>query len=348
MKPEAREFTTNRVAEAMVDVPDHHGWEHAQVVAKINMALAIKKGQDSSRAYIEGLVHDLYHTRQNAQKLLNISTNEAGDLGPKRIKQSLGRVITDELQDQGLVDEDEADKIWSVVEWHSALPGSGPAEVENSRIADRLSRYGVDGVLSIIKANKHYKNGTIPFYRDGEIIVETDDRKYEMNPKTKVLDRPHEGQESCIYDIHLCQSWMNFDSMKQEPAREWAEAWSRVNQKFLEVFERHTTITDHRVWIDWLEQIKESTAEDAHRADVLLMEGKVNEWAEIYTNTVNNPDLISEKGFQEFYRNRPVSRDIREMYGGNVKAIIHETRAAYEEQNARRGKFVWKSENSQK
>lgn len=279
-----------QVEEVMKDVPSSHGFAqdgfgHVQIGTEYAGLLSMQEGVNLNLGRVTFLVHDIRWWDGPERRARKIQINSTG-LEDK----VSGRNILKKLVNSGRMSEDDFSQALEAAEKHSLLPSQDPQPTALSQVirdADRLTRMGM-GVLSILEGNNFY--GNVPFYVEGDEIVRAVDAPM----------IPFGAINSCITDINSCTGdWVKI--METQSGKTLALALSRVNEEFLKTFQAHTELNEYRIWIDWLNGINASMAQERLNLRVQLEEGQIT--PDQYVKALldlEKPELVDSEGFKLF------------------------------------------------
>jgi hypothetical protein len=150
------------VRETMIRVlagcPAHHGAAHHLLVERHAGCLSLLQDIDDYLPRLVALIHDFHFSGERERKArgLKVENERRSGLGPAQILEALARSGELTATEKSDVERQLArlDLLPKAQDWDQTL-----AIV---RDADRLSRLGREGLLSILEANRDYG---VPFYR---------------------------------------------------------------------------------------------------------------------------------------------------------------------------------------
>lgn len=276
--------------EVMAEVPSHHGFAsdrfgHVEIVQEMAVVLAIAEGFNPYSARAMASVHDLRYWDGPERKARRISIDQSN-----ADQRNAGDILS-ELVRAGKVDKTEYENFLLAIGLHSKSAEEDPRAPLGRRIlrdADKLSRMGIAGLVSIVEANGFY--GNVPFYIPEDPIVRP------MN--SPII--PFKDIKSCITDINSCTGdWVKM--METGAGRILAPVLARINHRFLETFKDNQTHLKYPEWLGWLNQIKAGIAiprlvlrDDLESERILLpeyMSGLMG---------IEDPNLVSKASFNRF------------------------------------------------
>lgn len=269
-----------RVREITKGVPDHHGFTHLVRSTTYGKFIALSEGADPIRVQIAGLIHDLRCWDDSERKARKITYQ-----GSEIKTQASSTDILEELRRDGLITDEDFSDIEDAVKRHGMEnpPVQDTPTVSCLRDADRLSRSGTEGLLSILEANQNYG---VPFYiPEGEIF----------RPDNAPV-MPYEDIKSCIDDINACLDWEKM--MHTQTGLTLAQQMNRINRAFLSVFSRFPNY-EYDVWIPWLRNIITQQKEKKALLKTVLQSEKLDGFRNGLIE-VEDPALLSLENFVEF------------------------------------------------
>lgn len=225
-----------------VNVPSSHGGPHLLRVALMANALASSEGVDPELAFFTGLFHDLrfWDEAERKTRKLNIPSSQTGS-------KDIGQVLEEFAAQHGWPAEQQKSEMLHAVLNHSKVPVKGeeaPPLLRVLRDADRCSRLGRDGLLSIFQANQNYE---VPFYNEGEPMRWNFSDPLMENSKIKCA----------VGDVQACLSWWQI--METDAGRALFKKICGVNVAFLNTFSvYYRDVRDYDTWIRWISQLPPS------------------------------------------------------------------------------------------
>lgn len=279
-----------RVRAVMRSVPAHHGFGrdgfgHIQVGAECARIVALAERADPNFNAIVYLIHDIRWWDGTERRARSIKVDVSGQPGQESGKDIIlplcaGRKINARQMKDAI---EAADK-------HSKLPSDDLDATplrRQIRDADRLSRMGVAGLLSILEGNNYY--GNVPFYRDGDEIVRAEDASM----------IPFKDINTNVTDINSCLDWERI--LETGSGRILFPVLCRVNREFLQTFAQHQDLRDYNMWVGWLEGIKQRMSMRRLDLRARLEEGQITVGEYIRTLVeLEDPRLVSEESFREY------------------------------------------------
>jgi hypothetical protein len=256
------------------NVPRSHGALHLFKVAEIAGYLAVREGNtDPFHAMLAGVLHDLRFWDEAERKIrkITISSEHQSKKSPREVLRS---VLT--------LSESDENAIVAAIEHHNASASpDNPPLFRVLRDADRCSRQGYDGLLSILAANQFYG---VPFYTEGHEILWQ-------------LERPllkNEDIKSAVDDVHACNWW---PIMETGSGKDLFAVMCKVNFRFLHLLAKgvkegaFTDIHDpYAYWMGRLTEIFFSQPERVRLNESALLPDR---YLELVTK-LENPLLLSE------------------------------------------------------
>ncbi len=232
----AKETALGRARETMIRLlagcPPHHGVTHHLLVERHVGYLCLLLGLDDYLPRLVALIHDLHYSEEEERKARGLS------LDKERRSGSQPALILEALFQSGYLTAREKSEVERQLARVALLPtrrdrNLGLAVV---RDADRLSRLGREGLLSILEANRDYG---VPFYLEGDPV--------DWSPDVSLL--PNRKIRSCISDVVACLSWRQI--IETPPARVLFDYLAGFNLRFLAEF-REGRNPDYEYWINWI------------------------------------------------------------------------------------------------
>lgn len=277
-------------AEIMGGVPDHHGLAHALSVEEYGIHISLSEKDDPFLTRLACKLHDL--------RWMEGGDRIARKVKPRSVAAETAEVpsvkdILAPLSREGKISPKNYAAIMLAIRKGSKLPpeaGFSRPTVRRLRDADRLSRSGVEGLLSTIEANEDYGE---PFFNenDGIPIIRP--------PDAPLI--PFKDIKSCITDINSCLDWENI--METDAGRSLVEKLNRVNRAFLETFAAHQNIKDYGIWIGWLEGIVDKIKDEREAIRQLLEQGEIEEYQKELI-ALEDPQLVSQENFEAYLDSR--------------------------------------------
>lgn len=270
---------------AMKNISSHHGFKHANTVAEYGGYLALAQEGNPYHVMLAGLLHDIRWWDDEERRIRKITP-----LASEIIETKSTRDILEDLYSHGHISANDYGDMMRAVRRHSLIPDrefvSTRLTMRCLRDADRLSRGGVEGLLSILEANEYH----VPFYKPGEPVIK--------RQKRGVL--PYDTIESCIDDIHICGNWRNV--METEEGKRLANALYAVNDVFLETFTKYSHLIEYAPWIAWLKHIVQFQSSKKPTLQRNLEEGDIHAFRKKLLE-IENPKLVSVEEFERFRKN---------------------------------------------
>jgi len=194
------------------NVPSHHGFPHLIKVAEIAYYIAVKMQTNPVLAFKMGLTHDLRWWDEDERKIRKIAIPDSA-----KVKVSPEQILKD-----GGVSGKDIQFIMDFLPIHNKLfnqdePNESPTLYKVVRDADKLSRMGYQGLLSILEANQFY----------GEPFLLTDE-KILWNQEMPLMR--FEDIKSAVSDSLCCLTWWN--ALETAAGKTLFLLMSVVNQKF--------------------------------------------------------------------------------------------------------------------
>lgn len=280
------ERVRERVQERTKGVPDHHGFAHLDRSATYGKFIALSEGADPIRVQIAELIHDLRWWDDEERKARKIIYQ-----GLETKTQPSSTDILEELRRDGLITDEDFGDIEDAVKRHGMEnpPVQDTPTASCLRDADRLSRSGAEGLLSILEANQNYD---IPFYiPEGEIF----------RPENASV-MPYKDIKSCIDDINACLDWEKI--MHTQTGLDLVRQMNKVNRAFLTVFSRFPQY-GYDVWVPWLQKIVSEQRERKALLKTVLQSGKLDDFKDGLVE-MENPALLSIENFIKFRASQEV------------------------------------------
>lgn len=274
------EEVKNRVGAIKRDIPPHHGVAHDLSVVRYGTYLALTEGAIVENVQTAVFLHDLRWWDDEEKRARKIAPQEDGESLP-----SVTDILND-LRGRRRITQEAYDDILYAVINHNQLPQSEvmrPLTTKCVADADRLSRFGVGGLLSILEANATYG---VPFYIPGSVTTRPDNAP--MIPFDQI--------KSCVDDINACIDWVHI--METPNGSDLASHLSMVNRTFLETFEGHQNLS-YDVWIPWLRSIIITQASWLRRLEELLNQKQLDKFkSNLFM--MEDPDLVHQDRFALF------------------------------------------------
>ena len=260
------------VSRIMEGVPASHGWEHAQAVEEYGTYLSLSQGIRPELIKLAALLHDLRWEEGEERQARGLPVEiKKGSKRDTRTKGATKRTLVG-LYTEGKLEATQIGNITRATVRHGRLPEDirHPSPIINVLMdADRLSRQGIEGLISIVESNR----SSVPFCQNRAKIKQ-------LTWPTNTPLFPHEKIKSCIDDLQDCDSWWNL--INEPHAYSLFQTSRQVNRKFAEVFATHVekqrakkkgSIKDYDVWLGWLKGIEEKTKPQREKARELLAKG---------------------------------------------------------------------------
>ena len=218
------------VKEVTKNVPASHGWPHLRKAGEIACYLALRLGIDPFLAVVSAFVHDLRWWDESERKVRKIKVGES----------QKATMSAEEVLAKAGASLDDQRVILEAIAKHSSRSLGASLNLTTSilRDADRASRMGYEGLLSILTANNGY---TVPFYNEGNPIL--------WDPSMPLV--PNEEIKSCVDDVRACQSWWLIQ--ETTPGKMLFRVVGWVNYQFLQIFQKNRGT--YETWIPRLEEI---------------------------------------------------------------------------------------------
>lgn len=245
----------NEVKVLMAEVSEPHGFRHAENVATFARYIALSDGNvDPSLAEVTGLGHDIQWEIGEERVARDIKVELIGE----RLNAKPSVFISD-LYKSGKISATQAGEMMRAVVHHGIRPDKMRASFPLWKVigdADRLTRFGY-GFVDVLKYNREFG---FPFWTGNFVIVKPED-----SPVMRFSD-----QKSGITALNFLLDWVNHPDrfMRTNSGRDLAIKISKVNRKFLEVFQayvgEHTgdqnnIVDEYKPWIGWLEELIDQT-----------------------------------------------------------------------------------------
>lgn len=285
----------------MKDVPPHHGREHAEEVGRFSRILAYLEGGNLNSSETSGLLHDLRKRDDDELKVRKIRVNW-GEMGTKVDAMGLVRKHRREIFPARLVISSLGREklFWEAFSAYrdilQAVKVSESGKISNLQKperksaqilgdADRLSRSGIEGLKSILEANRDYN---VPFYKDGGEIVRVKD--------APII--PFDHINSCVDDINVCTGdWEKM--METSSGKLLLSKLDQTNHQFLSVFSNNTDIRDYEIWIGWLDSILVRQESQRQKVNSYFNKGEYEKF--LYGRlALEDPSLLSGENFQKY------------------------------------------------
>jgi hypothetical protein len=287
------------VKEIVENVPSHHGWQHILEVRRFAKALSGHDFYASKVLEAASYLHDLrkWDDQELRARKIKVPWREKGaDTDAKSVLREYKTEVRRDIFP--FLEIRKEKRFWqNFVAYRNILEavrdsGKLPSETKEAREttktlrdADRLARAGIEGLRSILEANKDY--GT-PFHNPGGEIVRAKDAPM----------IPEDGIKSCVDDINFCAGdWERI--METDGGKVLMPILDQVNHKFLEIFNQNSEITDYDVWIGWLESILSRQKPERDEINAGLESGDFDRFIAGRT-FIENPDLLAQESFDSY------------------------------------------------
>lgn len=254
------------VREATQNVPASHGWPHLRKTAEIAYYLALSLKIDPFLPSAAALVHDLRWWSEEERRVRKIKIDESWK-STTSAKEALAKAGVS-LEDQGVILTAAAN--------HRSTSSEQLEQIVAD--ADRASRMGIEGLLSILYADLKYG---VPFYNRGRPIL--------WDQHSPLV--PNEEIESCIDDVRACQGWWLLQ--QTTPGIRLFRLTTRVNDRFLRLFAENQK-DSYEAWIPRLERIRRSQQEIRESLYRSLLEKKDPSLYEAAVIRLESPDLLDQ------------------------------------------------------
>ncbi len=262
------------------DVPSHHGVVHDLSVVRFGTYLALIEGVNIRNVQISAFLHDIRWWDDEEKRIRKIAPQKEGQNFPSATD------LLVELKKRKRIDGQSYDDILEAVLTHNKLPDIEIVRPLITRCladADRLSRFGVGGTLSILDANANYN---VPFHNPGSEIVRPEDA-----PMIS-FDQIH----SCVDDINACIDWVPI--METQSGRDLANHLVQVDRIFLKTFNYRQGLS-YDTWRPWLRLVESKQLATHRNLDALLNQKRAQDFRkELFT--LEDPELVSEQSFAYF------------------------------------------------
>lgn len=255
------------VKEVTKNVPISHGWPHLRKTGEIACYLALRLGTDQFLAVASAFVHDLRWWDESERKVRKIKIAES----------QKATMSTEEVLVRAGIRPDDQKVILETVANHGSNAPTLLGQIVND--ADRTSRTGYEGLLSILYANRGY---AVPFYSKGGPII--------WDCSMPLV--PNEEIKSCIDDVRACQSW--WITQETTPGKMLFRVAAWVNYQFLQLFQKNRG--SYEVWIPRLEEILQAQQKIRESLCKSLLEKKdASSYEEAVINLESPHYLISRE-----------------------------------------------------
>jgi len=223
------------------NIPSSHGAPHALRVASFAKEIAGKEGINVYLARFVGPFHDLryFDEEERVVRKLNISSSQTG-------MKDISQILKEFTERFGWPEVGAREEILFAIQNHNKLPSTeeqAPPLLRILRDADRLSRLGKLGLLSILEANRLYG---VPFYNVGETIS--------WSFSTPLI--ANEDIKSAITDVRACLSWWQIFETRTGRLQ-FLELFG-ANTSFLTQFADFPILDNYACWIRWALDFQEN------------------------------------------------------------------------------------------
>lgn len=257
---------TKVVETATRNVPASHGYPHLKKVAEIAVYLALRLETDLFLPAVSGLVHDLrwWDEEERITRKIKVGVEDHATMS------------VEEVLSQAGIDHRLYPPILQIVANHGPRAATFLEKLVSD--ADRASRMGYEGLLSILCANRRYG---LPLYIEGGPILWDPSQGFVRNEEIK----------SGVDDVRACQSWWLVQQTPPGNTLFRAACW--VNYRFLQLFDRERGSYDD--WILLLEEIVRTQQETRERLFESIMAINNPISYEEYLMGLESPDLLVNK-----------------------------------------------------
>lgn len=284
---EALALVKAKTRELLANLPELHGWEHTALVAHYAKLLALGEKRNIFNAEMAGWTHDWGWAFEKTDK-------------EKRPHATLSGVVSKDfywtLYEKERLNALEYGDIQRAVRRHSRAGETPRDTLKIVRDSDRLSRFDPVGFY-------HNTQGILieeglPFYVAGQPIIRATD--------APVMERK---DKKCVIDgLNFCLDWVKI--AETASARKMFKQVRNTYDSFLQLFSRHTDLTDGQLWIAFLKKHADEfrkKKEDFEKTFVWSeTEKDLEKWLKFYEENVDQK-FYSEEKFQEFLEEYPKS-----------------------------------------
>jgi len=277
---ETIKITKKETKKILTKISDYHGWEHTCLVAHYSKIVALGEGKNTFNAEMSSLTHDWGRTIEKT------------DI-KKRSHATLSCIISKDfyhrLYEDGRINYPQYNDIQRAVKRHSCINKTSNDTLKILRDSDRLSRFDPLGFY-------HNTQGILveegfPFYIDGQTIIRPAD--------APVMERK---DKKCVIDgLNFC---LDFEKIAEiDSAKKIFKKLRNTYRSFLELFSRHTDLTDDKLWVAFLKKHADEFRKKKENFEKSFIWDETKKdfekWLKFYEENVG-PEIYSEEKFQDF------------------------------------------------